>query len=139
MSSRAISRASGRWTLTTTSRPLGSVARCTWPSEAAASGSSSNSAKRWRIWPPSSASTISVTTSNPNGSASSWSRASAVVYAGGSRSKRVDSSWPSLMYVGPSSSRSRANAAAFASSPIGGSSSKENSSSPTPAIRSERP
>ena len=35
-------------------------------------GSSSNSAKRWRIWPPSSASTISVTTSNPNGSASSW-------------------------------------------------------------------
>ena len=30
---------SGRWTFTTTSRPLGSVARCTCPSEAAASGS----------------------------------------------------------------------------------------------------
>ena len=68
-----------------------------------------------RARPPRSPSTCS----KGNGSASSWSRASAVVYAGGSRSKRVESSWPSLMYVGPSSSRSRANAAAFASSPIG--------------------
>ena len=35
----------GRCTLTTTRRPFGSVARCTCPIEAAASGTSSNSVK----------------------------------------------------------------------------------------------
>ena len=38
MSARACWRMPGRCTFTTTSRPSRSVARCTWPSDAAASG-----------------------------------------------------------------------------------------------------
>ena len=76
------SRASGRWTLTTTSRPLRRVARWTWPREAAASGSSLEVREQVPDLAPSSASTISSTCSKGNGSALSWSRASAVGVGG---------------------------------------------------------
>ena len=55
------SRMPGRWTFTATGRPLRSTARCTWPSEAAATGSSSNSLKALERRTPSSAVTMAST------------------------------------------------------------------------------
>ena len=62
------SRMPGRCTLTTTSRPSRSVARCTCPSEAAASGRWSKVGKTLESRTPSSVLTISSTSSNGNGS-----------------------------------------------------------------------
>ncbi len=45
MSDSSASAIPGYWILTATSRPSSSTARCTWPIEAAANASGSNSAK----------------------------------------------------------------------------------------------
>ena len=118
MSSRTCARIPGRCTLTTTSRPSRSVARCTWPSDAAASGVALEGREdAWRAAPAARRATISSTSSKENGPTSSWSRESASMYGGLNRSTREDISCPSLMKVGPIASRSSASRAAASGSP----------------------
>src|SRR2546426_128865 len=93
--------APGRCTLTATCLPFGSVARCTWPIEAAAIGSSSNSAKSWPIVRPRSSSITFSTSEIGNGRTSSCRPRSSAMMSGGSTSGRVESSWPNLTKVGP--------------------------------------
>src|SRR5688500_987727 len=134
------SRTPGRCTLTATRRPLRSCARWTWPSDAAASGVGSNSAKALEMRTPSSSATIRSTSVNENGSTLSCRRASAVKEAGGGRSGRVERSWPSLTNVGPSCSRSSARL--LASATTSGSwalSSPSTPSIPAARTRSDRP
>jgi hypothetical protein len=59
----------------------------------------------------------------------------------GSRSARVENSWPSFTKVGPSSSRSRASGSAIAADvvSISGGRSSSASSSPERLTKSERP
>ena len=96
--------ARGRCTFTATRRPFGSTARCTWPIDAAAIGSSSNSRKSRSIGCPSSSRITRSTSANGNGRTSSWSPRSSAMMSGGTMSGRVESSWPNLTNVGPSSS-----------------------------------
>ncbi len=94
----------GRCTFTTTRLPFGSVARCTWPIDAAASGASSNSMKsRSTVW-PSSSWIVRSTSENGNGRTSSCRPRSSAMMSGGTMSGRVESSCPNLTNVGPSSS-----------------------------------
>ena len=138
---RRRSRMSGRCTLTATSRPSRSVARCTCPSDAAAIGSASNGSNPFDSRTPKlllerSARRPRTKTARR----SSCSRPSASRYGGGSRSARVDSSCPSLMNAGPSRSRSAGSSSgAGAPSADGSSSPASASSSPARATRSERP
>ena len=74
MSESRASAAPGYWILTATSRPSRHTARCTWPMEAEAAGTSSNSgslacAQRG----PSSRARMACTRSAPIGGADSWS------------------------------------------------------------------
>ena len=96
MSFTTCSRMPGRCTFTATTRPLRSTARWTCPSEAAATGVFSNSAKAFDIFTPSSEVTMASTSANGNGSTSSCRRVSASRKGAGSRSARVDRSWPTL-------------------------------------------
>mmetsp|Transcript_779 Transcript_779/g.3084 ORF Transcript_779/g.3084 Transcript_779/m.3084 type:complete len:225 (+) Transcript_779:1607-2281(+) len=96
------SNSPSRWILTTTSSPVVlSVARCTCASDAAASGFFENVSKTASSGPPSSSSTIAMARSA--GKPGTWfcSETSSEITSGGSTSTRVDSSWPSLMNVGP--------------------------------------
>ena len=72
------SRTPGRWTFTATRRSSRRRARWTWPSEAAARGVDSNSAKALDRRTPSSLATICSTSAKGKGSTLSCSRASAV-------------------------------------------------------------
>src|SRR3954451_4538879 len=94
----------GRCTLTATSRPLGRVARCTWPIDAAASGVGSNAVKRRSTGWPSSSRIMRSTSSYGNGRTSSCRPRSSATMSGGTTSGRVESSCPNLTNVGPSSS-----------------------------------
>ena len=103
--SASISRcASGRCTFTATAFPFGSVARCTWPIDAAATGSSSKSRNSRSIVLPSSCSITRCASEKGNGRTSSWSGRSSAMMSGGTTSGRVDSSCPNFTNVGPSSS-----------------------------------
>ncbi len=104
----------GRCTLTTTSRPSRSTARCTWPSDAAAIGFDSKSWNSFEIRTFSSSSMIRSTSANENGSTLSCSDSSAEMYSGGTTSGRVETTWPNFTYVGPISFNARANASARA-------------------------
>src|SRR5687768_8794138 len=90
---------------------------------------------------PSSLETIRSTSSYGNGSIWSCSRSRASRYGPGRRSARVENSWPSLMNVGPSRSRSLASSSAGAAAPASSaiSSGRTLSSRPAGLIRSERP
>ncbi len=96
--------ASGRCTLTATVRPFGSVALCTCPIDAAATGIGSNSTNRRSIELPSSSSITRSACSNGNGRTSSCSGRSSAMMSGGTMSGRVDRSCPNFTNVGPSSS-----------------------------------
>ena len=99
---RSVSTASaipGYWTLTATSRPSFVVARWTWPIEAAANASGSNSAKAW-LTGISSSSFMSFSIAL-NGSGGTSSRRDASVALNSSRSdsgmavnSTVESTWP---------------------------------------------
>ena len=65
---------SGRWTLTTAVRPSRNVQACTWPIEAADSGSSSNEAKTSSTGAPRSSAIVSRSSSTGNGGTSSRHR-----------------------------------------------------------------
>ena len=96
--------ASGRCTLTTTWSPVGSVARCTWPIDAAAIGVSSKVRNACSIVRPISSSITRRTSANGIGVTSSCRLRSSAMMSGGITSGRVESSWPNLTNVGPSSS-----------------------------------
>mmetsp|Transcript_2128 Transcript_2128/g.3465 ORF Transcript_2128/g.3465 Transcript_2128/m.3465 type:complete len:311 (+) Transcript_2128:351-1283(+) len=89
-----------RCTFTANVRPP-AVATCTWPREAAASGVRSKVSKSSERGFPKSSSMMRTAASPPNPGTSSCRLASTVMYSLGRMSMRVDSSWPSLMKVGP--------------------------------------
>src|SRR4051812_42387340 len=90
----------GRRIFKITATPFGSFARCTCAIEAAAKGSRSRSTKTSKGERPSACSTCGQSSSKETGVAWLCSAASSVVHAGGSRSSRVESIWPSLTKVG---------------------------------------
>ncbi len=101
------SRMPGRSTLTTTSRPSWSVAACTWAIEAAASGVASKLAKISPTGRPSEVSMRATASAPSNGGTRSWSFASSSAMSAGSRSRRVETTWPNLTKIGPRSSSAR--------------------------------
>ena len=86
---RTMSSMSGYWTFTATGSPPCRRARCTWASEAEASGSSSNSAKTAERGLPSSLSTAARITSNGFGGTASWHCFRTWMKGGGNTSERV--------------------------------------------------
>ena len=94
----------GRRTLTATSRPSRSTAKCTCAIEALATGTGSKLANTASIGSPNARSTIARATGAGNGGTRSCSLASSSAMSGGSRSRRVDSTWPNLTKIGPSRS-----------------------------------
>ena len=96
----------GRCTLTITCSPvIFSFARCTCPSDAAASASSANSSYTSPSGRPSSSSTICLARLVGNGGTRSCSFSSSVMNGLLRTSTRVENCWPILMNVGPSLSR----------------------------------
>src|SRR3954454_3427344 len=92
----------GYWTLTATSRPSRSVARCTWPIDAAAIGSSPKSANSRDIRSPRSSSTTPRIALNETGSAPScsWARIawnSGRMSSGTRPRSTADSVWPTFI------------------------------------------
>ena len=106
MSCAMVMRTPGRWTLMATSSPLSRrTARCTCASEALPSGLESISEKiRSRRSLPYMVSSVARTSSKGSGSTSVWRCESSSQYSGGRISERVESVWPILMKLGPSSS-----------------------------------
>ena len=86
----------GRSTLTATSRPSCSLARCTWAIDALATGSRSNVANTASIPLPSPFSISAIARSDGKGGTRSCSLASSSAMSSGTRSRRVDSTWPNL-------------------------------------------
>jgi hypothetical protein len=84
--------------------------------DAAAAGSCCSSAKTCP-GAPSDWAITSSTCSHGAGSARSWSRVSSAMNSSGSRSRRVDSNWPSLVKVTPPSSRACRSDTASAARP----------------------
>src|SRR5882672_10667698 len=101
----------GRRILTAASVPPGSTARCTWATDALATGCSSNFSKIFAIGLPKARSTSATASLPGKGGTLSWSFASSSARSAGKRSRRVESTWPNLTKMGPSASsakRSRA-------------------------------
>src|SRR6266571_84369 len=97
----------GRRILTAASVPPGSVARCTWATDALATGCSSNFSKTFAIGLPNARSTSATASSPGNDGTRSWSFASSSARSAGSKSRRVESTWPNLTKMGPSASSAR--------------------------------
>src|SRR2546427_4987004 len=97
----------GRRILTAASVPPGSTARCTWATDALATGCSSNFSKTFATGLPNARSTSATATSPGNGGTRSWSFASSSARSAGSKSRRVESTWPNLTKMGPSASSAR--------------------------------
>src|SRR5438445_7627840 len=97
----------GRRILTAASVPPGSTARCTWATDALATGCSSNFSKTFAIDLPNARSTSATASSPGNGGTRSWSFASSSARSAGKRSRRVESTWPNLTKMGPSASSAR--------------------------------
>ena len=91
---------SGYCSLQATSVPSGNVARCTWPSEAAAAASTSNSAKRDRQSGPSSPCMRRRTKAAPIAGALACSCASSAAYSAGSASGTVERNCATFI-IGP--------------------------------------
>ena len=88
----------GYWSFSARSRPSRAVAACTWPIDAAASGSKSNSAKRLFQSRPNSCASTCRTCASGMKCAWFWSCASASRKRGGSMpSPCSESSWPSFI------------------------------------------
>jgi hypothetical protein len=116
-------RMPGRWTFTTTSAPDGSRAACTCATDAAASGRRSKWANTSSGGPPSSAASTRSTSGHGAGAAWSRSRPSSSTSSSGSRSGRVESTWPSFTKVTPPSSSACRTDRASRARPPGASSS----------------
>ncbi len=93
--------APGYCTFTATTRPSCQTALCTWPIDAAAAGTSSNSAKRVRQSSPSSSRRIAWIDSAGSGGAASWSLVSAARYgpatSSGIAASKMLMAWPIFM------------------------------------------
>jgi hypothetical protein len=101
--------------------------------EAEATGSGSNSMNIWSMLRPSPRSISAIASTDGNGGTSSWSRASSSATSAGSRSRRVDSTWPNFTKIGPSASRAIRRRA-----PRGASSRRPNRSARTmPSVQRE--
>ena len=87
----------GYWTFTATSSPDFRVARCTWPSDAAAKARGSNVAKASSGSRPSSFRTCSRSRAKCIGGASKCSRSSVSTIWSGTMSGRLASAWPSFI------------------------------------------
>ena len=90
--------------MTITLEPSGKVAACACAIDAAATGSQSNDANTVSTGAPSSCSSSALTASGAAGGAPACSLASSVVTSDGSKSVRVDATWPSLTNIPPHSS-----------------------------------
>ena len=99
----------GRWTLRMTAVPSLRRAACACASDALASGSGSTLLNTSPGSPPSSSLSRAWICGHGAGGTWSCSLASSVVTGRGSRSVRVDSTWPSLTKIGPASSRACRN------------------------------
>ena len=97
----------GRSTLTATSRPSFSTAKCTWAIEALATGAASKLVKTLSIGRPKARSTVSRATASGKGGTRSCSLASSLAMSAGIRSRRVEMTWPNLTKIGPSVSSPR--------------------------------
>ena len=77
----------------------------TWPSDAAATGSAESRSKSASTWlasrSPHSVAMVARAWADGKAGTRSCSPVRAVMYAGGSRSARIESAWPTLMNVGP--------------------------------------
>src|SRR5262249_57810658 len=104
----------GRWTLTTTSSPDASTTPWTSASDAAASGTSSKRANNRSIGLASSRSTVCLTSGTATAVTWSCRLDSSVARAGGSKSARVESTWPNLTKMPPASSSASLTALARA-------------------------
>jgi hypothetical protein len=95
----------GRSTLTATSRTTPSrvrtVAKWTWAIEALATGSCSKVSKTAASGRRKARSMVATATSDGNGGTRSCKSASSSAMSCGSRSRRVDSTWPNLTKMGP--------------------------------------
>ncbi len=95
----------GRSTLTATSRPASRpprrVAKCTWAMEALATGTRSKWLNTSSTRRPKARSMVAMAISLGNGGTRSCRRASSSAMSGGSRSRRVDSTWPNFTKMGP--------------------------------------
>jgi hypothetical protein len=96
-SCRTVAATFGYCTLTATSVPSASVARCTWPSDAAANASGSKRAKRSSGGAPSSRMSMSRTRSYGMGGTLDCTTASRSSASLGKRSVRIESIWTSFM------------------------------------------
>ena len=94
----------GRSTLTATSRPSLSQPMCTWAIEALATGTRSSEANTSPTRRPRLRSISAKASCGSNGGTWSCSLASSSAMSSGKRSRRVESTWPNLTKIGPSSS-----------------------------------
>ena len=98
----------GRNTLTATSRTCPSLpriwAKCTWAMEALATGMRSNDTNSSSTRAPKARSMVATATSDENGGTRSCNKANSSAMSVGSKSRRVDKTWPNLTKMGPSDS-----------------------------------
>ena len=98
----------GRSTFTATSRVWPSrsvsVAKCTCAMEALATGSRSKRVKMAPSGRPKAFSMMATASSGAKGGTRSCSKASSSATSGGSKSRRVESTWPNFTKIGPSRS-----------------------------------
>src|SRR6266581_2677519 len=97
----------GRRILTAASVPPGRTAKCTWATDALAVGRGSNFSNTSPMGLPKACSTSATASSAGNGGTWSCSFASSSARSAGSRSRRVESTWPNLTKMGPSASSAR--------------------------------
>ncbi len=97
----------GRRIFTATSRPSGRTAKCTCATEALASGCAAKSANTSPTGLPKACSSTASACAEGKGGTWSCSFASSSARSTGSRSRRVDSTWPNLTKIGPSASSAR--------------------------------
>ena len=114
-----VSLTSGRHTLTTTLAPEVRVAAWTWAMDAAAIGSRSKLANSSPTSAPSSDRSTCSIAGQGTGTASSCRRLSSLMNSAGRRSRRVDSTCPSLTKVTPPSSMASRTERATLARPCG--------------------
>ncbi len=93
--------APGYCTFTATSRPSDQTARCTWPIDAEAAGTSSNERNRRRHWRPSPLASTLCTVVAGIGGAASCSLVSVARYgparSSGNAASKIDMAWPNFI------------------------------------------
>ena len=125
----------GYCTFTATSRPSRSVARWTWPIDAAATGSGFHSRNRWSGSLPSSSRTTCSARLGAIGGTSACRVASAARASGGSPSAMKENIWPAFMIAPFMLPSSRATSSAVLIAKRSSSLARASASLPTPRTR----